>query len=212
LSDQTDFDSKAKNWDHSEKRRASISRIATAIKERCNVYPSMCIMDFGAGTGLLTLEFCSSVRRVVAVDVSKKMLDALNGKLTKNGIDNVTILKEDIHHQISSDIPIQLIISSMTLHHLENPSHTIKRFFEYLDDNGQIAIADLEKRSFTNEHASKVKNNAGYGRSYLEELCLKAGFSSVSSVTIETYTKTQKDGTEQEFSVFLLTAEKETIF
>ena len=54
------FDKIAKEWDISDVRTALSENIANTLIENINLEKSMNIMDFGAGTGLLT-SICSVV-------------------------------------------------------------------------------------------------------------------------------------------------------
>ena len=50
------FEEKAKDWDVNEMVLALSSAIGSAIKEQVELNETMHVMDFGAGTGLVTAQ------------------------------------------------------------------------------------------------------------------------------------------------------------
>ena len=74
------FEEKAKDWDVNEMVLALSSAIGSAIKEQIELNETMHVMDFGAGTGLVTAQVAEKVGKVTAVDVSQSMLDQLVAK------------------------------------------------------------------------------------------------------------------------------------
>ncbi|MCP4022103.1 MAG: class I SAM-dependent methyltransferase, partial [Desulfobacteraceae bacterium] len=156
MSEQTNFDSKAKDWDQSEKRRRTISIIANKIKENTKLDTNMHVMDFGAGTGLLTLELSPFVQQIIAVDTSQKMLGILKDKIETLKNNNISVLQLDIEHEKLSEVKVHLIVSSMTVHHLKNPGKVIQKLYDILLENGQLIIADLETTTNNSNDISDV--------------------------------------------------------
>ena len=76
----SEFDSQAEGYDKSEKRRRTVALIADRIMHRIKLSGSERVIDFGAGTGLLSLFLASRVKEIIAIDRSKEMLKALRGK------------------------------------------------------------------------------------------------------------------------------------
>ncbi len=208
MSDQAHFDSKAADWDKSEKRRATIRKIADKIKEKAELNANTRVMDFGAGTGLLTLELYKSAAHVVAVDASRKMLDELKEKLEASSIDNVDILHQNLEKEPFTGEKVHLIVSSMTMHHLHNPGGIIRKLRDCLLANGQMMIADLEREGEEGGGRSEEKTSPRFGREQLKDCCLKAGFTSAADETILKYEKKMEDGTKKSFSLFLITVLK----
>jgi len=69
-----DFDTAAATWDE-EPRRVKLSEdMAAAIAGRVPLSKSMTAIDYGCGTGLLTLLIQPHVGRIIGADSSKGML------------------------------------------------------------------------------------------------------------------------------------------
>ncbi|MCP4691549.1 MAG: class I SAM-dependent methyltransferase [Desulfobacterales bacterium] len=207
MAEQTGFDSKAKDWDKSDKRRATIGKIADKIKETGVLSAHSRVMDFGAGSGLLTLELRRFAGHVTAVDTSREMLARIKEKQAASHIDNVSTLHQNLEREAYPGEKVHLVVSSMTMHHLDDPAAALRTLFDALLDNGRMMIADLEHEE-AGEGRAKEKRASGFGRERLKALCLKAGFTSVSDETLLTYEKRAKDGKKKTYTLFLLTAEK----
>jgi 16S rRNA (adenine1518-N6/adenine1519-N6)-dimethyltransferase len=67
--------------------------ITSKIADAAELKPSDVVIEIGPGLGALTVELAKRVRRVVAVEIDKKMVPALAEVLT--GTDNVEIINQD---------------------------------------------------------------------------------------------------------------------
>ena len=76
------FNEKAKDWDASEMRKALSSAIGSSILENVYLHDQMSVMDFGAGTGLISSQVAPMVKKIVAVDISEAMLNKLQTRIT----------------------------------------------------------------------------------------------------------------------------------
>ena len=71
------FDARARTWDDDPRRRKLAESIFAALEQAVPLRADMAALDYGAGTGLLTLALAARVRRVLAVDASAGMLGVL---------------------------------------------------------------------------------------------------------------------------------------
>ncbi len=96
------------------------------------------------------------------------------------------------------------LISSMTLHHVED----LKAFFETINrdinENGFIAIADLEREDGTFHSDNSGVFHFGFEKDELCKIVTEAGFCDVYFENINTINKPHND-----FGIFLLTAKRE---
>ena len=74
------FNEKAKDWDANEMRTILSSAIRSAILEHVSLHDQMQVMNFGAGTGLITSQVAPLVKKIVALDISEVMLNKLVSK------------------------------------------------------------------------------------------------------------------------------------
>ncbi len=76
------FAHKSKSWDMNSKRVQNAKGIADLIVKNIKLDKSMELMDFGAGTGLLSYFVAPFVSKVVAVDNSPSMLLEFENKMS----------------------------------------------------------------------------------------------------------------------------------
>ncbi len=68
------FKERAQDWDANDIVKDLSSGIGAAIQANVTLDDTMHVMDFGAGTGLITSQISEKVEKVTAVDVSQAML------------------------------------------------------------------------------------------------------------------------------------------
>ena len=175
------FNEKAKDWDVNEMVLQLSSATSSAILEYIEFNEQMQIMDFGAGTGLITSQVAPHVASIVAVDVSQAMLDKLAEKTELKDI--VQTVCQDITKQ-PLDMKFDVIMSAMAMHHVEDTNLLMQCFAEHLKPGAQVALADLdaEDGSF---HPADIEGvyHDGFERKELQSIMKKNGFKNVQFVT-----------------------------
>ena len=195
------FNEKAKDWDASERKKLISSAVGSSILKHVPLHQQMDVMDFGAGTGLISAHVVPFVHQIVAVDISKAMLDKLTAKPALQ--DKVKAVCQDI-----TDKPIEakfdLIMSAMAVHHVENTSKLINTFYEHLKPGAKVALADLDKEdgSFHPEGSEGVFH-CGFERNELQTLLENNCFDNIQFFTVHVINKKEK-----EYPVFLVVATK----
>ncbi|MBU2513451.1 class I SAM-dependent methyltransferase [bacterium] len=137
------FQQKAGNYEQDEKRVNNVENIANSILKSYTFHKSMQIMDFGSGTGLLLEKIAPFVGKITAVDISDSMNKELEAKRNRLGC-RLEILEMDLS-KTKLDKKFDGIISSMTMHHVEDIPTMLYNFNEMLNENGILAIADLDE-------------------------------------------------------------------
>ena len=194
------FKDKASGWDDGSIRVRGAKTIADAIEESVELDSTMKIMDFGVGTGLLGFEIAKVVEKVIGVDTSETMLEKLKEKNT----DELTI--EPLHVDIVKnpiDEQFDGIISSMTLHHVEDLKLFFKTIYKNLNDGGFIAIADLELEDGSFHSDNTGVFHFGFEEKELYKIIAESGFKDINIKNINTINKPDRD-----FGIFLLTAKR----
>lgn len=195
------FDSRAQHWDKGNTQVTGAKIIANAIREKINLNDTMEIIDFGTGTGLLGFDIATFVKQVHGIDTSSKMLEKLQEKNSaKVSIIpyHRDIIKEPLEQKFDG------LVSSMTLHHIENLQEFFKTIYATLKDDGFIAIADLESEDGTFHSDNTGVFHFGFDKQKLCDIAQECGFQNVVFENINTINKPHRD-----FGVFLLTARKE---
>ena len=205
------FNREAALWDENPQRRALAQCVAKAIIAVANPEKNMHALEFGCGTGLVTLEIAPLVKTVSAVDTSQEMLAVLRDKIKISGIANVEATCLDFSLPSGSEWhekSFELIYSSMTLHHIDDTEGFLSRISNFLSPGGILAFADLDLEDglFHDDPLEKVHH--GFDRGTLAEMLNTAGLQPISFETIYTFNKTNRSGKTAAYTVFLVTATK----
>ncbi len=195
------FNEKAKDWDANKMRKMLSSAIGSSILEHVSLHDQMRVMDFGAGTGLISSQVAPLVKKIVAVDISEAMLNKLVSKPELHG--KVEIVCQDIIDK-PIDEKFDLIMSAMAMHHVKDTPRLIQRFSEHLSPGAFIALADLDKEdgSFHPEDTEGIFH-LGFKRNELQIILEKYGFGGIRFLTAHTVNKEEK-----KYPIFLVTATK----
>lgn len=202
------FDAEAAGWDDEPRRVELANALAASLLGQMHLTPGITALEFGCGTGLLTLQLAPKVKRVVAVDSSAGMLEVLRRKIEAQQISNVEPLLTDLLHEPPPDQRFDLLYTAMTLHHIDKVERLLQIFAGLLRPGGLLAIADLDKEpGHFHEDAAGVAHH-GFERTALRHQLEQTGFAAVRAVTAHHIQKTGKDGVERRYPVFWMTAQR----
>jgi len=197
------FDELAKQWDEKPLRVENAKNIGKAILDNIQLEKEWLVMDFGAGTGLLTFYIQPYVKQIDAVDNSKGMLDVLKEKANKANIENIVPVQKNLEEDELGENKYDLIISSMTLHHIKDLDRFIKKLYRALKSGGYIAIADLEEEDGSFHSDNDGVHHFGFSHEKMKKLYKKAGFKDIKVLTVNVI---NKDG--RNYPVFLAIGKK----
>jgi len=200
------FDQEASQWDQQDRRVKMAADIADAMSGVLQLGPDRDLLDFGAGTGLVSLKLRPHVRKVFAFDTSAGMLRALGDKLAQEHIGNVELV-QGAPGESSPRLPgVDVIVSSMALHHVRDIPAIARAFKSALRSGGQLAIADLDPEGgqFHAEHDDVLHD--GFDHNRLREIFAAEGFVDISFREACAIEKPIADGSLRRFSIFLMTA------
>lgn len=195
------FKEKSKTYSKDSKRVRNVQTIAKGILDKVSYHKDMHIMDFGSGTGLLTIEIAPYVKKITGIDLSPSMNETLlqNKDLVDCELEvlELDLSKSDIDHKYDG------IISSMTLHHVEDIKELFKKFHQILDTDGTIALSDLytEDGKFHSQDTGVYHH--GFDEEFIIEAAKEAGFRELQIEEVSVAKKPQGD-----YPIFLLTGKK----
>jgi len=204
-----DFEQEAATWDANPKRVKLAQDVAAAIIRVLQPVPHMEALDFGCGTGLVTLRLQPLVRRITGADSSPGMLAVLQDKVKNQGLTNVSTRLVDFEKGEAPEGRFHLLVSSMTMHHVEDTAALLRLWFDLLLPGGLVGVADLdtEDGSFHGDNTTGVFHR-GFERSRVQALLADTGFRQVRATTAAAMKKEIAGGEEREFTVFLITGRK----
>ena len=203
------FEKAAVVWDKDPGRVQMVHTIADAMMNALKPKGTELVMDYGSGTGNVALRILPQVRRIFAVDSSRGMLDMLKEKLTQDRISTVEIQEWSIGQDPALLPRFDIIVSSMTMHHIRDTAGAAHAFYTMLLPGGRIAIADLDLDNGEFHETPGIAEHDGIDRKYLQQVFEQAGFDSVRFLEAATIQKTSSHtGKLRDFTIFLMTADR----
>ncbi|MEN6576116.1 MAG: class I SAM-dependent methyltransferase [Phycisphaerales bacterium] len=206
--EKRNFDKEAAAWDENPARVRLANNVADAISRHMALSADMEVLDFGCGTGLLTLRLAPLVRSITGVDSSQGMLDVLAAKVARQNLSNVKTLHLDLDRGDALPGSYDLIVSSMTLHHIQKVDSLLDQFYRALSSSGCLCIADLDSDDGQFHSDNQGVFHFGFDRPTLRHAFTEAGFHDVHDATAAEVTKPARDGELRRFTVFLMTGDK----
>lgn len=199
------FDDRAATWDDDPGKIERAERVAAAIREAVALDPSMRVLEFGAGTGLLTQALGASVGPATLTDTSAGMRRVMEDKVAAGALPaGSRVWDLDLATGPLPDERFDLVVSLMALHHIPDTAAVLANIATLVAPGGHVAIVDLdaEDGSF---HGHGADVHHGFDRAELADLLTSAGF--VDVAVGDCHHVERGDGT---FPLFLAVAARPT--
>jgi predicted TPR repeat methyltransferase len=197
------FDAAATTWDLEPGKVHEARRLAEAITTRLSLTGRERLLEYGAGTGLVSQALVAHVGTVTLADSSEGMRRVAAEKVAGGLLPAGTRIWDlDLESGSAPDERFDLVVASLVLHHVHDVPGVLSGLRGLLEPNGHVAIADLdtEDGSF-HAHLHDFDGHPGFDRGQLARWLEEAGFE---DVEVRDFTTIDKDGTP--FPVFLATA------
>lgn len=210
VGERKDFDKEAAQWDAKPDRVRLANDVADAIIREMSPLGDVHALDFGCGTGLITLRLQPHVKKITGVDSSQGMLEVLRGKIRNQELRNVDTMRVDLEKGEHIKGTFGLIVSSMTLHHVPDTASLFRQWYALLESGGWICFADLDREDGSFHSDATGVFHHGFDRAGLRTLLQKAGYRDIRDTTASTMIKDVAGAGvgKREFSVFLISARK----
>ena len=131
------FDLAAQSWDERPQRVQLAQEITDALLKKIPETSSLDVLDVGCGTGLITMQLQPLVHSITGVDSSTGMLQVLNNKISNLKLANARTFEYDFTQGKKLPGKYDLIVSSMTLHHIKEIHKILEQLFELLVPGGK---------------------------------------------------------------------------
>lgn len=206
--ERKDFDKEAAQWDANPGRVKLAHDVADAIIREVSLTREMDALDFGCGTGLVTLRLQPLVRTITGMDSSEGMLAVLGSKVRDQGLVNVRTQFTNLETGGKVNGRYHLIVSSMTLHHVPDPAGLIAQLSGALLPGGTLAVADLDSEDGSFHRDNTGVLHPGFDRERIRGFFEQAGLTAVREITAAVVIKEIEEKGRREFPVFLLIGKK----
>lgn len=198
----TDFDAAAATWDDDPVRRARTEALAEAVRAVVALGPATAVLEYGAGTGLLSHRLAPYVGAITVADAAPGMVDVASARIAESGLGHLNARRLDLTRDPVPPERYDLVVSIMAMHHVTDVPRVLAAFHELLLPGGSVAIADLDHDPHNHFHAHDFDGHRGFDREVLGGWLADAGFTDVGFSTPHTVTK-EVDGVSREFPLFL---------
>lgn len=131
------------NWeDHAV---AGLESVIEAVLAESGESARGVVLDVGAGGGALAVPLASSADRVIAIDVSTRMIDRLSQRADDEDLDNVEPNSGAIEDLDLRPDSVDLIVSNYALHHLldQDKARFVHDAATWLRPGGKLVIGDM---------------------------------------------------------------------
>lgn len=167
------FEQMAKRYD-SEERIELAKVIVKELRPELRNSKSKSLLDYGSGTGLVSLALSDLVASVLLVDSSKQMLEGAKAKISHNGIANSKVLYSDFTQETPA-LKADIVLMSLVLLHIPDTEKILQQLFNVLNDDGKLIIVDFDK----NDKIDHPTVHNGFSHEELKKRLSEIGFRSI---------------------------------
>lgn len=178
------YDDLAPNYDHEQFQTA----VSMSKRKEYDLFLSRLpelfagagrVLEIGAGTGIFTIPIARHCREVVAVDISRNMLEVLAKKAAKEGVTNIRTVLCDVEKR-SPEGTFSVICAFASLEYMADVPGLLRRLAGQLEPGGVIYFITA-RRSFLRffiQFGNAVRQKLwlkSHSRSEIREMLRSAG-------------------------------------
>jgi predicted TPR repeat methyltransferase len=174
------FDAKAATWDDDPSHVERADAVARAIRDAIPLDRSVRMLEYGAGTGLVSQALRDTVGPITLADTSAGMRTVIEDKIRAGVIPDALVWDVDLATEAAPVAGEQfgLIVTVMTLHHIGDVGPVLANFFTLLAPGGHLAIVDLDEEDGSFHHDGFAGHH-GFDHGALAGDLRRAGFGDV---------------------------------
>jgi ubiquinone/menaquinone biosynthesis C-methylase UbiE len=166
--DYTD-EAQVEAYDQRMQKLRDVKEETKGIIKSINLKENETILEIGTGTGSFAIEAAKICAKVIAIDVSQKMLEFAQQKAQMMEITNIEFNHAGFLTYGHTGEPLDAIVSQLALHHLPDfwKIIALRGIFEMLKDGGKFYLRDTvysfdvgNYKNFFNNMIDRVKDAA----------------------------------------------------
>ncbi|MCU0269213.1 MAG: methyltransferase domain-containing protein [Acidimicrobiales bacterium] len=169
------FDDQAATWDEDPAKVERAAVVADAIAAAVPLGPDTRLLEYGAGTGLVTQALRDHVGPVTLVDTSAGMRAVVQAKIDAGNLPDARVWALDLATEETPDEQFDLIVTVLALHHIADLAPVLAGFATLLAPGGHLCIVDLDQEDGT-FHGDGFAGHHGFRRPELADHLASAGF------------------------------------
>jgi putative AdoMet-dependent methyltransferase len=167
--DYTDIE-EVKVYDLHMQKLRDIESESKSIRELIKIKNNDSVLEIGTGTGELALNISAHCKRVVAIDISKKMIHFARMKAENQNKKNIQFCNAGFLTYDNQSELFDVIITQLALHHLPDywKMMALKRIYSMLKEDGKLYLRDVV-------FPSKIQDYDSYFANIIADLKKSAG-------------------------------------
>lgn len=146
--------------------------------------PAWVVADVGCGTGNAAEFLAPHVARVIAIDRSDAMLDAVRKRV--RGADNIEVVRGELERLPLDDASVDAITCVLVLHHLDSPERALREFHRALKPGGAVLVIDMAPHDHAEFRKTMGHKRLGFADDAMRALLVEAGFAAPRTIHIAT--------------------------
>ena len=147
------------------------------------------VADLGAGEGTLAQMLARQAEKVIAVDLSPKMVEFGSELAKRHDLQNLEYRLGDIEGPPLDDRSLDLAFLSQALHHASNPQKALSEAFRIVKPGGRLVVLDLLQHSFEEARELYADVWLGFSEGELAAMLEKAGFVNIETAVVDRETE-----------------------
>lgn len=160
------------------------------------------VADLGAGEGTLSQLLAQRAERVIAVDLSEKMVEFGTTLAARHGLDNLEYRLGDLENPPLDPESVDMVMLSQALHHAASPQRALDAARRSLRSGGRLVVLDLLQHQFEEARELYADLWLGFGEAELAAMLEKAGFTGIETAVVD------REAEPPHFQTLLAVAEK----
>ncbi|WP_419887548.1 class I SAM-dependent methyltransferase [Neobacillus niacini] len=188
------FEQMANRYD-TEERIELAKVIIEKVKPELRYSKSKSLIDYGSGTGLISLELSDLVDSILLVDSSQQMLEVAKAKIAHKGITNSNVLYSDFTLE-TPELKADIVLMSLVLLHIPDTKKILQELFYILNNGGKLLVIDFDK----NDKINHPQVHNGFSHEDLKKILSEVGFK---STEIKTFYHGNRIFMNQDASMFI---------
>lgn len=142
------------------------------------------VADLGAGEGTVSQLLAQQADRVIAVDLSEKMVEFGMEIARKHHITNLEYRLGDLEAPPLEPASIDLVVLSQALHHAASPQRALHAAHNCLKPGGGVIILDLLRHNFEEARELYADVWLGFGEAEVAAMLERAGFIEIETAVV----------------------------
>jgi SAM-dependent methyltransferase/biotin operon repressor len=143
------------------------------------------VADLGAGEGTLAQMLARQADRVIAVDLSPKMVEFGSELARRHELPNLEYRLGDIEEPPLDDASVDLAFLSQALHHAGTPEKALQQAFRIVRPGGRLVVLDLLQHNFEQARELYADVWLGFSEGELAAMLEKAGFVDIETAVVD---------------------------